>query len=88
MSIDDHTENMKRWAARVAARRFKGPRQTSIPSSYFNLLRDLQGIVDFDAEVTDGALELGVAEQKLDGPQVLGPLVDQRRLRPPHEVLA
>jgi hypothetical protein len=29
------------------------------------LFRDSQGIVDFNAEVSDGAFDLGVAQQKL-----------------------
>ena len=33
-------------------------------------------------------VKLGVAKQELDGPQVLGSLVDQRRLGPSHAVRA
>lgn len=74
MSIDAHTESMKRCAAGVAARRFKRSRQAAVPPSDLDLLRDLQGIVELDAEATDARLKLGMAQQELNGPQVLGPL--------------
>ena len=51
-----------------------------------SLLGDLQGIVDFDAKVPDGRLELRMPEEQLNGAQVLGAAVDQRRLRPSHRV--
>jgi hypothetical protein len=38
------------------------------------------GIVDFDAEVSYGALDLGVTEEQLGGAQISGALVNQRRL--------
>jgi hypothetical protein len=44
--------------------------------SELDLLRNAEGIIDFDAEITDRAFELGVCEQKLNGPQVAGLLVD------------
>ena len=37
-------------------------------------------ILDVDAQVTNGALDLRVAEQDLHGAQVARPLVDDRRL--------
>lgn len=40
------------------------------PLSKIDLLRELQGVVDFDAEVTDGALELAVPKQQLTGSKV------------------
>src|SRR5471032_893869 len=45
-----------------------------------NLLRYGESIIDLDAEIPDGALDLRVAEQKLDGSQISGAPVDQRRL--------
>lgn len=36
--------------------------------------------MNVDAEITDGALDLHMAEQDLDGPQVTRRLVDDRRL--------
>jgi hypothetical protein len=46
-----------------------------------NLLRHLERVVDLDAEVSDRALKLSVAEEKLAGAKVAGLLVDQRDLR-------
>jgi len=57
-----------------------------LPESEFHLLRDTQRIVDFDAEVTDGAFEFRMPEQQLHRSQVAGLLVNQRRLGPPHRV--
>ena len=39
--------------------------------SDLRLLRDLQGVVDFDAQVADRRFKLGVAKQQLHRPQVL-----------------
>lgn len=52
----------------------------------FGLLGNLQGIIDLDAKVPNSAFQLGMAEQKLNGPQVLRAFVDQGCLRPPHRV--
>src|ERR1700693_3693353 len=49
-------------------------------NSDINLFCYGQGIIDLDAEVSDGAFDLGVSEQKLHGSQVAGALVDQRCL--------
>jgi hypothetical protein len=35
-----------------------------------------EGIIDLDAEVSDGAFDFGVAEQELHGPQVAGSTID------------
>ena len=53
-----------------------------------SLLRDLQGVIYFNTEIPNGAFQLGVAQQKLDGPQIFGPLVNECRLGPPHGVRA
>ncbi len=53
---------------------------------YLGLLGHLQGVVHLDAEVTDRAFELGMSEQQLDRAQVLGPAVDQGRLRSPQRM--
>ena len=42
-----------------------------------NLFSYCQGIVDLDAEIPDRALDLGMPEQELDGPQVAGAPIDQ-----------
>jgi hypothetical protein len=51
--------------------------------SEVDLFRDGKCIVDLNAEIPDGALNFGVAEQELHSTQVTGPAVDQRRLCPP-----
>src|SRR6516225_4358901 len=45
-------------------------------TSDVNLLRDLNGVVNLDTEVTDRALDLGVTEQQLNSAQVPCPAVD------------
>src|SRR5215813_6310539 len=42
-----------------------------------NLFRYCQGIVHFDAEISDRAFDLGVAKQKLDCPEIAGAPIDQ-----------
>ena len=51
-----------------------------------DFLGDLDGIVNLDAKVADGAFDLRVAEQQLDGPKVAGTSVDQCRLGSPQRV--
>ena len=53
-----------------------------------NFLSNFDRVVDLDAEIADGALDLGVAEQELNGPKVTGSSVDQGRLGPPERVRA
>lgn len=50
--------------------------------SDLDVLRDFQGVVEFDPQVSDGALELRMAEEKLDGSEVVRLAVDQRHFRP------
>ena len=52
------------------------------------MFRDAQGIVDFNAQVPDGALQLGMPEQKLYRPKVAGLSVDMCRLGTPQRVSA
>jgi hypothetical protein len=47
------------------------------------LFRNREGIIDLDAEVSDGAFDFGVAKQELHRPQVTGSTIDQRRLCSP-----
>ena len=46
-------------------------------TSDVNLFRYCQGVIDFDAQIPDGAFNLGMTEQELDGSQVARPPVDQ-----------
>lgn len=48
--------------------------------SNIDLLRYGKGVVNLNAEVANRALDLGMAEQQLDGTQVPGSAVDQRDL--------
>jgi hypothetical protein len=56
---------------------------TSTAELHLSLLSDLQRIVNLDAEIPDGAFQLCVSEQQLNGPEILGPPVDKRRLGAP-----
>src|SRR5260370_29707015 len=46
-------------------------------TSDINLFCYCQSIVHLDAEISNGAFNLGVAKQKLDGPEIAGAPVDQ-----------
>ena len=52
-------------------------------TSNVDLLRYGEGIVHINAEIPHSALYLSVTKQKLDGAQIPGAAVDQRRLRSP-----
>ena len=52
-------------------------------TSNVDLLRYGEGIVHINPEIPHSALYLGVTKQKLDGAQIPGAAVDQRRLRSP-----
>jgi hypothetical protein len=53
-----------------------------VPSNV-DLLRYGEGIVHINAEIPHSALDLSVTKQKLDGAQIAGAPIDQRRLRSP-----
>src|ERR1700687_2267177 len=64
----------------LAGLRPSGPAvATSSTRLHLSLLRDLQRVVDLDSEVSDGALQFAMAKEKLDGPEIPGPPVDQCR---------
>jgi hypothetical protein len=42
-----------------------------------NLVRYCQGIIYFDAQISNRAFDLGVSKQKLDGPEIASATVDQ-----------
>ena len=46
--------------------------------SDINLVRYCEGIIYFDAEISDRAFDLGMSEQKLDGPEIASAPIDQR----------
>ena len=47
-----------------------------------NLFGYIQGVVYLNSEISDGAFQLGVTEEKLDGTQVAGPPVNEARFGP------
>jgi hypothetical protein len=47
-----------------------------------------EGVIDLNAEVSDGAFDFGVAEQELHGPQIAGSTIDQRCLCSPQRGMA
>jgi hypothetical protein len=55
-----------------------GQSTSALPGiSDINLFRYYQGIIHFDAQISNRAFEFGVAKQKLDGPEIAGATVDQ-----------
>lgn len=50
------------------------------------LLGDFEGVINFDTQVSDRGLQLGEAEQRLHGSEVLGAPIDQSCLVPSHRV--
>jgi len=71
------TRSIQKAAARITTR----SRDAQLD---FSLLGNFQGVIDLDAEISNGAFQLGMAKQELNGPQVLRALVDQRRFGSPH----
>ena len=51
--------------------------------SDFNLLRNQKSIVDVDPKIPNSALNLSVAEQKLDRPEIACSPIDHRSFGPP-----
>ena len=62
--------------------------RTSFPGSDISPLGDLQGVLDVDAQIANGALQLRVPKQELNGPKVSRASVDQRSFGPAHRVRA
>ena len=55
-------------------------------ASELDLLREGEGVLDFDAEILDSALDLGMPKEELDGAQVANAFVDLRCLGAPQRV--
>ena len=55
-------------------------------SSQLDLLGDAKCVVDLDAQIADGAFELGMSQQELNRPQVARFLINLRRFGPTHRV--
>lgn len=48
------------------------------PPSDLRLFRDLEGVIDLDAEVPHSGLQIGVPEEQLHGTQIFGAPIDRR----------
>ncbi len=53
--------------------------QLCLGISDVNLFGYGQGVIHFDAQISDRAFDLGMPEQKLDGPEIARPPIDQGR---------
>jgi hypothetical protein len=53
-----------------------------------NLFSHIQGVVHLNSKISDGALQLGVTEEKLDCTQVTGLPINLGSLRAAHRVRA
>ena len=51
-------------------------------ASNVDLLGYRQSVIDLDTKITKRALDLGMAKQQLDGPQIAGAAIYQRGLGP------
>ena len=62
----------------------RGQSMSALPFiSDVNLFRNLKGIINLDAEISDGTLDLGVSQQQLNCTQISGALVNHCRLGSP-----
>jgi hypothetical protein len=71
-----------------AVQRLGRARQLCPGNSDLDFFTDLNGIVNLDAKVANGALDLCVAQQQLDCTQIARSAVDQCGFRPPQRVRA
>ena len=67
--------------ARSSSRVWGGARQLCPGNSDVDFLGDFDSVVNLDPEISDGALDLGVAEQQLNGSKIAGSPINQGRLR-------
>jgi len=68
----------------------EGGQSMSALPGYFRhqLVPLLPGRHDFDAEIPDGAFDLGMPEQELNGPEIARPSIDQGSLGTPQRMRA
>jgi hypothetical protein len=59
---------------------------TGIVRLYFGLFRHFKGVVNLDFKIAYRAFQFGMPEQQLNGLQILGAPIDQRRFRPPQRM--
>ena len=62
------------------------PGTASTDGLQFYTLRDLQSIINLNPEIANGTFQFGVSEQKLNGPEIPGLLVDQCYLCSPERM--
>lgn len=55
-------------------------------SSELDLLRNLQSVIYLNTEISHGALQFGMSEQYLNGPQIPGLAIDLRRFGSPQRM--
>lgn len=72
----------------IGSHRFEGPSVNGPSTSDFHAFRDCQRILQVHAEVTNGAVHFGVADEKLDRAQVPRLAIDLGNLGTPHLVCA
>jgi hypothetical protein len=65
--------------ARTGGRKSGGACPLRPGVSDVDLFRYCQGVIYFDAQISDGAFDLGVPEQKLDRPEIPCAPIDQGR---------
>lgn len=77
-SHPDLGEDCRRRATRAA--------ESPFLTLHLRLFRQLQGVIDIDSQIPDGAFELGMSEKQLNSPDVLRSPVDEGSFRPAHRV--
>jgi hypothetical protein len=76
-----HTARWRQWKVKRTVGGRVGQRCLLCPNdSHINLFGHFECVIDLDAKVSRGALDLGMAEQQLNRPQVAGSAIDQRGL--------
>jgi len=76
-----HAARWRQWKVKRTVGEHVGQRCLVCPNdSHINLFGHFEGVIHLDAKVSRGALDLGMAEQQLNGTQVAGSAIDQRGL--------
>jgi hypothetical protein len=77
-------QNRKRTPRHSLGRAFGGKSRVALPSKlHVDLLGNRQSIIYLDAEIANGALNLGVSKQQLYRPQIAGTTINEGGLGPP-----
>jgi hypothetical protein len=70
-------ESVRSWPKPAVRGRAEPVRSARV--FHINLFRYCQGVIYFDAQVSDRAFDLGMTKEKLNGPEVSCPPIDQGR---------